>query len=147
MAQLNVLLVEDETEEKDFFLEGMQKLDLGHRTIWANNYTQMFELLKREPGIDLVVIDLGMPGKSGKECLKDLKAHETYKTLPVIIMTVSKNKEDIREVFENGAHYYAIKPYSQTNFLETLRQIFTIDWKVPQPVPDKKDFIINMAFA
>ena len=62
-------------------------------------------------------------------------------------MTVSKNTCDIETVYAEGAHYYAIKPYSQTNFVETLRQIFAINRKVLQPIPEKQEFIINMAFA
>lgn len=144
---MNVLLVEDETEEKNFFVRGLEKLQLPHKISWARSYTELFTMLETDPEFHLIIIDLGMPGKSGKECLSEIKAHEKYKTIPVIIMTVSKNEADINEVYAAGAHYYAIKPYSEGNYLETLRKIFSIDWKMPQPVPDKKQFIINHAFA
>lgn len=144
---LHVLLAEEEAEEKDFFIQGLKKLELSYQISWAKNYNELFSLLETEPNIDLAIIDLDMPGKNGKECLKEIKAHEKYKSIPVIITTVSKNMSDINEVFENGAHYYAIRPYSQTNYIETLRQIFTIDWKMPQATPEKKHFIINLAFV
>ena len=147
MTSLKVLLAEDDASDKDFFLHGLKKLNLPHQITWARNYDELFDILEKEPEIHLVIVDLDMPGKNGKESLKAIKAHEKYKTLPVIIMTVSKNTADINEVFENGAHYYAVKPYSQTNYIETLRIIFDIDWKVPQPVPEKKHFIINLAFV
>lgn len=145
--ELNVLLAEDDTEDKNFFTHCMEKLGLKHKIIWAKNHDELFEHLENEPEINLIIVDLDMPGKNGKECLKEIKAHEKHKTIPVIVMTVSKNMNDIKEVFENGAHYYAIKPYSQSNFVETLRQIFSIDWKKPQPIPEKNNFIINLAFA
>lgn len=144
---INVLLVEDEVEEKDFFIRGLEKLKLPHKVSWAKNYDELFTILAKEPDLNLVIIDLGMPGKNGKQCLLEIKANEKYKTLPVIIMTVSKNVDDINEVYAAGAHYYAIKPYSQVNYFETLSQIFKIDWKVPQPVPEKSNFIINLAFV
>ncbi len=62
-------------------------------------------------------------------------------------MTVSKNMDDVDEVFASGAHYYAIKPYSQINHVETLKKTFDIDWRVPQPIPVKSQFIINHAFV
>jgi CheY-like chemotaxis protein len=144
---LNVLLVEDDVADKDFFIHGLQKLNLPHRVLWAKNHTELFEILEKRPDVDLVIIDLGMPDKNGKDCLKEIKANEKYSSLPVIIMTVSKNIDDINEVFANGAHYYAVKPYSQVNFIETLRHIFDIDWKTAQPRPEKNQFIINEAFA
>jgi CheY-like chemotaxis protein len=147
MNSLNVLLAEDETADKDFFIDGLKKLDLPHRVSWVKNHTALFELLEKENGFDLIIIDLDMPGKNGKECLKEIKANEKYKSIPVVVMTVSKNTSDINDVFDAGAHYYAVKPYSERNYIETLRQVFNIDWKTPQPVPDKKQFIINFAFA
>jgi DNA-binding response OmpR family regulator len=144
---INVLLVEDEVEEKDFFIRGLEKLNLPHKVSWAKDYDELFSILEKEPDLHLVIIDLGIPGKNGKQCLLEIKAHEKYKTLPVIIMTVSKNTDDINEVYNGGAHYYAIKPYSQVNYLETLTRIFNIDWKQPQPIPEKKHFIINLAFV
>jgi DNA-binding response OmpR family regulator len=144
---INVLLVEDEVEEKKFFIRGLEKLNLPHKVSWAKDYDELFSILAKEPDLHLVIIDLGMPGKNGKQCLIDIKAHEQYKALPVIIMTVSKNTDDINEVYAAGAHYYAIKPYSQVNYFETLIRIFNIEWKVPQPIPEKKDFIINLAFV
>lgn len=144
---LHVLLAEDEAEEKDFFIQGLKNLNLSYQISWAKNCAELFAILETEPHIDLVLVDLDIPGKNGKECLKEIKSHEKYKSIPVIVMTVSKNLTDINEVFENGAHYYAIKPYSETNYIETLRQIFSIDWKMPQPIPEKKHFIINLAFV
>lgn len=144
---LKVLLAEDDAADKDFFIHGLQKLGLTHKITWAKNHEELFDILEKEPDIDLVIVDLDMPGKNGKQCLKEIKAHEKYNELPVIVMTVSKNSADINEVFEYGAHYYAIKPYSERNFIETLRMIFNIDWKVKQPVPEKKHFIINLAFV
>ncbi len=144
---LNVLLAEDDAEDQKFFIHCLGKLELYHNIIWAKDHDELFQVLEREPEINLAIVDLDMPGKNGKECLKEIKAHEKYKNIPVIVMTASKNTEDIDEVFEKGAHYYAIKPYSQANFIETLKEIFKIDWKIPQPIPEKKHFIINLAFV
>ncbi len=146
-ADLKVLLAEDEVQDKEFFVHCLDKLQLNHSIAWAKNHDELFEVLEKEKAFDMVIVDLDMPGKNGKECLKEIKAKEKFKDIPVIVMTVSKNTADIDEVYENGAHYYAIKPYSQANFVETLRQIFSIDWKVKQPIPEKKEFIINLAFA
>ncbi len=146
-ADLKVLLAEDEVQDKEFFVHCLDKLQLNHSVTWAKNHDELFEVLEKEKEIDVVIVDLDMPGKNGKECLKEIKSKEEFKDIPVIVMTVSKNTADIDEVYNSGAHYYAIKPYSQNNFVETLRQIFSINWKEQQPIPEKKQFIINLAFV
>ncbi len=87
-----------------------------------------------------------MPRKNGKECLKELKSHTTFNRIHVLIYSVSNNITDIDEVYENGAHYYVIKPYANVNFMETLKIIFNIDWTKEQPIPHREQFVINKAF-
>jgi DNA-binding NarL/FixJ family response regulator len=62
-------------------------------------------------------------------------------------MTNSKNGKDVDETYQSGAHYYVIKPYALNNYVETIKRIFNLDWKIEQPVPSKENFIINLAFA
>ncbi len=144
---LKVLLADDDPEDKDLFIQSLELLKLPHKIIWVKDNKELFEVLEREPDLDLVVLDINLPKIDGKECLRQIKAHEKYKCLPVIILTVSKRAEDIDEIYDCGAHYYAIKPYSLINYAETLKRIFNIDWKIKQPIPAKADFVINLAFA
>lgn len=146
MNQLHVLLAEDDADDKEFFMEALRRLGLPHEVSWAKNTIELFRLME-EKEFDLVILDINMPGINGKDCLHAMKAQAGLRSVPVIVMTVSKNTKDIDEVYEAGAHYYVIKPYSQVNNLETVRKIFSIDWKTPQPIPAKKDFLINLAFV
>jgi two-component system, response regulator len=144
---LKVLLAEDDADDKDLFIQAVEQLNLKHQIIWAKNSSELFAALEREPDLDLGILDINLPGIDGKKCLIKIKAHEKYKKLPVIIMTVSKSIDDINDVYKSGAHYYVIKPYSERNYSETLKRIFGIDWKTEQPIPPKSHFIINLAFV
>jgi CheY-like chemotaxis protein len=144
--QLVVLLADDDKDDHDFFMGVLRALNYPHLVIWVKEDTELFAALEKEPKLDLVIVDLNMPGKSGKECLKEIKTHDRYKNIPVIVLTSSKSEVDIEEVYNSGAHYYAIKPYSHINYVETMKRIFNIDWKLQQPIPAKDDFVINHAF-
>jgi CheY-like chemotaxis protein len=144
--QLKILLADDDYDDYNFFVSVIRSLNLPHHIIWAAKDTELFFALEKEPDLDLIIVDVNMPGKNGKECLKEIKSHLKYKDIPVIMLTSSKNEIDIKESYHFGAHYYAIKPYSHNNYVETMKKIFSLDWKVDQPIPQKDGFVINNAF-
>jgi CheY-like chemotaxis protein len=144
--QLIVLLADDDKDDYDFFIGVLRALNYPHQVIWAKKDIELFAILEKGLQLDLIIVDLNMPGKNGKECLKEIKAHDKYKDIPVIVLTSSKSEVDIEDVYRSGAHYYAIKPYSHINYLETMKRIFNIDWKLQQPIPPKDNFVINHAF-
>lgn len=144
---LNILLADDDGDEAILFREGLQLLNLPHHVLHVSCGDDLFALLEQRSDIDLLVIDIHMPGQNGIECLQSIKRHQQHKDMPVIMMTVSKNAKDIADVYAAGAHHYVIKPYSQHNYAETLRKIFSVDWKSKPPVPSRDEFVINLAFA
>lgn len=145
--KLKVLLADDDEDDIAMFRDSIEQVGLPHEILCAKGQSEICAILERVPDIDLVFLDINLPGTGGKECLKWIKGEEKYKKLPVIIFTSSKSVDDINDLYEWGAHYYAIKPYSMTNYKETLRRIFDIDWRSQQPIPNKDQFLINLAFV
>jgi CheY-like chemotaxis protein len=144
---MKILLVDDDQEDRQAFTEALKKLELISHMSHARDSKELFEHLDRDPDFNLVLMDINMPLKNGKQCLKEMKANERFKHIPVIIYTVSVSEQDIHESFEGGAHYYIVKPYAQSNFLLTLQTVFNLDWKETQPIPEKEDFVINYTFT
>jgi CheY-like chemotaxis protein len=68
---------------------------------------------------DIIILDLNMPKKNGKEVLFELKKHPRFKHIPVIIYTTTKNDQEIRKCYELGANTYIVKPIS----VETLKEV------------------------
>lgn len=143
---MNILLVDDDPDEQQAFAKAIPKLGLPITLAFAQGYEQLMEILDTQSDINLIFLDINMPVKNGKKCLRELKSNEKYKHIPVLVYTVSQSIEDINEVYRDGAHYYAIKPYAETNFIETLKLIFDIDWTIEQQVPRIENFVINLAF-
>lgn len=145
--KLNILLADAAADNKALFAHGLKKLNITYSIIWAKNDNELFKSLERVPDLNLAVIDIDTPWMNGKRCLYEIKAHEQYRHLPIIIQTNFMNPREVDEVYEAGAHFYVIKPYAARNHLETLRRIFSIDWTMAPPVPPKEQFVINHAFV
>ncbi len=145
---MKILLVDDDQDDRHAFAEAIEKLKLPiTKLTCARDSGELFAYLEGDPDIHLVLLDINMPVKDGKQCLKQLKNDERYKHIHVIIYTVSISEADVHESFESGAHYYVVKPYAQANFHTTLRKVFNINWKEPQPNPAKENFVINYAYT
>jgi CheY-like chemotaxis protein len=72
---------------------------------------------------DLILLDLNMPGKDGRETLVEIKADEMLATIPVIVLSTSQSREDIDSSYLAGANAYVIKPIDRDGLLVVISQI------------------------
>ena len=75
----------------------------------------------RRPG--LIILDLNLPRKSGREALKEIKADSELKTIPVVVLTTSKAEEDIVKSYGLNANCYITKPVDFSKFIDVVRSI------------------------
>ena len=93
------------TNELHFVEDGVELLDyLHHRGKYAGNNTS--------PRPGLILLDLNMPRKDGREALAEIKTDPDLKSIPVIVLTTSKASEDIQGCYDHGANSYITKPGS-----------------------------------
>lgn len=72
---------------------------------------------------DLIILDLNLPKKNGRELLKEIKTNDELKSIPVIILTTSKAEEDILKSYNLHANCYLIKPLNLNDFFEVVKSI------------------------
>jgi CheY-like chemotaxis protein len=86
-------------------------------------------MLRREgahanlPKPDLILLDLNLPRKNGREVLEEIKADEDLRRIPVIVMTTSKAEQDIHRAYNLNANCYVTKPVDLDEFLNVVRSI------------------------
>jgi len=85
---------------------------------------QALDMLGREK-IDLVLLDVMLPGIDGFEVCQRIKQHPEYLQLPVVMLTAKKNKEDLARGNEVGAAWYITKPFKSANVIETVERLLT----------------------
>ena len=93
--------------------DGVEAMDILHR----------HGVHAKKPRPDLILLDLNLPKKSGREVLEEIKADEELKRIPVIVMTTSKAEQDVYKAYNLNANCYITKPVGLDEFLDVVRSI------------------------
>jgi two-component system response regulator len=88
------------------------------------------------PGLDLILLDLGLPGLDGFEVLRELRAAEPTRRVPVIVVSSSKDEDDVRRAYEEGANSFISKSDSPEKTLQRLR-LLPIYWLELNRLPEE----------
>ena len=138
----NVLIVDD---AKDSLL--LLEFDLqaaGYKVIIAETGQQALQLLNTE-NIDMVLLDIYMPEMSGLAVLKQIKANDDSKNIPVIMLSASDDEDEIVQALEIGAVDYVIKPYINKVLLARMKTAFRLVEKTAQlEQMAKKDYLTGI---
>lgn len=97
---------------------------------------QALERAASGPGLDLILLDLGLPGVNGFEVLRRLRAEEPTRRVPVIVVSSSKEEDDVRRAYEEGANSFISKSDSPEKTLQRLR-LLPIYWLELNRLPDE----------
>lgn len=118
------LLVEDDTDDQYFFREALSLLSPALSCQIAENGVEALKLLKELPLFDIIFMDINMPKMNGIECLQVLKSNDSYKNIPVVILSTSNDKTYIERCKILGATFYFTKPIVPFELLKYLQLIF-----------------------
>lgn len=136
-TQKNHQIVIAEDNEDDYLLtrDAMQEAKLPVDLAWVKDGEELLNYLRRQPA-ELILLDLNMPKKSGKEALKEIKASTLLRRIPVIAFTTSGSETDIEATFDLGVNSYIQKPIGFDRFVSTMKILyeywFTVS-KRPKP--------------
>ena len=126
---INILLVEDNVGDirltQEVFKQGKIKNTLhvvmdGEEAI---HYLKKTGKYKKVETPDIILLDLNLPKKDGKEVLAEIKADKELKRIPVIILTTSAAQQDIMNTYSNHANCYIMKPVDFNQFISIVRTI------------------------
>ncbi len=147
MKDKTILLVED--NEHDVFLtqRALRKNNIGRRLVVANDGEAALDYLfgrGEHAGRDLsempelTLLDLNMPKVDGLEVLRQVRANPLTRSLPVVVLTSSKEEADIIKSYSNGCNAYVAKPVDFDEFAEAVRQLESFWLALNQPPPAVK---------
>jgi CheY-like chemotaxis protein len=138
----HVLLAEDDDE--DFFIFSLALKELTIKVILtrAENGDILLQLLD-EKNPDIVFLDLLMPCKDGRTCLKEIRANKKYDTIPIVVYSSLNDLKSIEFCYREGSNLYAVKPSTLQELKTVLEKIFSIDWKKMLYFPPRSKFVVN----
>jgi CheY-like chemotaxis protein len=138
-----ILLVEDDSVDAMTVKRAMRDLHVNNSVMHSVNGEEAMKCLS-DPDTEkpfVILLDLNMPKMSGIEFLKIIKADENLKTIPVIVLTTSKEKKDVLDCFELGAAGYMVKPVDYAKFVEILSTVM-VYWSSSE-LPREEYLIMN----
>jgi CheY-like chemotaxis protein len=143
---ITILLADDDPDDRqlthDAFMEnrlanefhavedGEELMDFLHRR-------GKYEPLRGEPLPGLILLDLNMPRKDGREALKEIKADTDLRRIPIVVLTTSKAEEDIVRTYDLGVNSYVTKPVTFKSLVELIKVLGNYWFEVVELPPDE----------
>lgn len=138
-----VLLAED--DDDDFLIFSLAVDDLTSVRVElkrAENGDILMRLLD-EKHPDLLFLDLLMPCKDGRQCIREIRSNRKFDSLPIIVYSSMSDLESIEFCYREGSNLYARKPSSLSDLKTILEKIFSMDWKRMLYYPPMSQFVIT----
>lgn len=126
---VEILLVEDSPGDVRLTLEGLRDAKVSNHVQVVADGAQAMALLRREgdyadaPRPDLILLDLNLPRKDGREVLAEIKRDPDLASTPVVIMTASDAEEDVLRAYDLHANCYVTKPIDLEQFIRVIKEI------------------------
>ncbi len=129
-----ILMVDDDADDCTLVRDALFEIGVSYDLRFANDGEELFEYLERRdrfaarnmaPRPDLILLDLQMPRKNGRESLKQLKSDPAWRGIPVVVLTTSTAADDVNYAYEMGVNSYVTKPATFRTLVDAVRLITT----------------------
>ena len=126
---VEILLVEDNPGDERLTREALKEGKVYNNFHWVKDGVEAMEFLRRQgkyqdaPRPDIVLLDLNLPKKDGREVLEEIKTDEELKRIPVVVLTTSKAEEDVLRTYNLHANCYITKPLDLDEYFDVVGSI------------------------
>lgn len=127
-----ILMAEDDADDRLLVKEALEESRVLNELRFVEDGEELLEYLRRQgryagegesPRPGLVLLDLNMPRKDGREALREIKADPELRRIPIVVMTTSKAEEDIFRSYDSGASSYITKPVTFERLVELMKTL------------------------
>ena len=135
-TRLPILIAEDDPDDRALIDEAFSAAAVMNPRYFVKDGEDVMQYLKREgefasvgrhPFPALLMLDLNMPRKNGREALREIRADPAFRQLPVVVISTSRHPDDVEHVYREGANAFVCKPTSHADFVELVR-ILNLHW-------------------
>jgi two-component system, chemotaxis family, response regulator Rcp1 len=126
---IEILLVEDNPGDARLAREAIRETRMRNHLSWVTDGVEALIFLRKQgehqqaPRPDLILLDLNLPRKDGRELLAEIKKDAQFKCIPVIVLTTSEAEEDISRAYRLKANCYITKPPQLDQFIRIVKSI------------------------
>ena len=127
----SIILVEDNPNDAELTMLALQEYHLANAVIWVQDGVEALDYLYRRQAFEgretgnpvLIMLDLKLPKVDGKEVLQTVKNDPTLRTIPVVVLTSSREESDLLDTYKLGVNAYVVKPVEFTQFFSAVKEL------------------------
>lgn len=141
---IEILLVEDNLGDARLAVEALRESKLHNNLTHVKDGVEAMDYLRRKnqysqvPPPDLILLDLNLPRKDGREVLAEVKEDPELRRVPVVVMTTSEAEQDLLQSYDLHANAYVVKPIDLDRFMDIVHAIESF-WLTIVKLPRRKD--------
>ena len=142
---ITILMADDDPDDRMLTRDAFAESRLANDLRFVTNGEELMDYLHQRgpysaaadaPRPDVILLDLNMPRKSGRDALREIKGDPGLRRIPVIILTTSKAEEDVYRSYDLGANCYIQKPVTFDSLVEVVRALGTFWFQIVTLPPD-----------
>ncbi len=128
---VTILMADDDEDDRDLTREALQNSRLANEMRFVVDGQELMDYLRREgpyanPAVEaprpgIILLDLNMPKKDGREALAEIKADAALRSIPVVVLTTSKDEEDVFRTYDLGVSSFITKPVTFAGLVEVMK--------------------------
>jgi CheY-like chemotaxis protein len=143
---IRVMLADDDEDDRLFFTDAFDEIKIKTEVRTLNNGIELMNFLNQSNAVlpHILFLDLNMPGKTGMDCLREIKDIDRLKDIAIAIYSTSASDEDIEETFVQGANIYIKKPHEFTALKKILEDVITINWQYHTSGLNRDNFLLSL---
>ena len=131
-TKIDILLVEDRKEDAELCIMALKKYNLANNYKWVKDGQEALDFLfcknkfvnrKDSEYPKVILLDIKMPKVNGLEVLKQVKANVNTKKIPIVMLTTSKDEQDLINAYNLGVNSYVLKPVGFDDFLKKIKEL------------------------
>lgn len=147
MENFEILLADDDSDDRSFFQEALVQAAIPAKLTMVEDGKQLTDFLAgitNPPPPDIIFLDINMPLKNGKICLREIRNDKKFNSVPVVMFSTSSYHKDIEDTYATGANMYIVKSDFFENEVCTLKSLFSVNWKEHFMNRPKEKFVLKM---
>lgn len=132
----SIVLAEDNLEHCFFFERALKEVSPRTKFSAVHDGEKLIQLLDSYLP-DLLFLDLAMPCKNGVDCIKEIREHRIYDSMPIVVFSVTEDQQAIQAAYGYGANLYVVKPDEYYSLKTLLQNVLSFDWTDPKIITEK----------
>jgi len=143
---IRVMLADDDEDDRLFFREAFEEIKMKTSVTTLENGIELMNYLNTPDVVlpHVLFLDLNMPGKTGLDCLREIKSIDRLKNIAIAIYSTSASDEDIEETFVQGANIYIKKPHEFSTLKTILSDVITLNWQYHTSGLNRDNFLLSI---